>query len=109
MNAAKNIQSNPKTFLIHSELAKQKAAENKCFRSLIEGGNRLNPSENLCKPFAGGIEAGTAESVPGAVRVSGQAAVGAGRAVRVAAVQGHLGDPELGAGVQLLLQSKQFK
>lgn len=64
---------------------------------------------NLCVPFAGGIEAGAAESVPRAVGVSGEAAVSASRAVSVTTVQGDLRDPELGADVQLLLQSKQFK
>lgn len=64
---------------------------------------------SLYVPFAGGIEAGTAESVPGAVGVSGEAAVGASRAVSVTTVQGDLRDPELRADVQLLLQSKQFK
>ncbi len=64
---------------------------------------------NLYVPFAGGIEAGAAESVPGTVGVSGEAAVSAGRAVSVTPVQGDLRDPELGADVQLLLQSKQFK
>lgn len=54
-------------------------------------------------PFAGGIEARAAESVPGAVGVSGEAAVSASRAVSVTTVQGDLWDPELGADVQLLL------
>lgn len=64
---------------------------------------------NLCVPFAAGVEARAAESVPGAVGVPGEAAVGAGRAVSVTTVQRDLRDPELGADVQLLLQSKQFK
>lgn len=70
----------------------------------------MNPKTvNLCAPFAGGIEAGAAQPVPGAVGVPGEAAVGASRAVSVTAVQGDLRDPELRADVQLLLQSKQFK
>lgn len=60
-------------------------------------------------PLASGIKAGAAESIPGTVRVSGEAAVGAGRAVGVAAVQRDLRDPVLRADIQLLLQSKQFK
>lgn len=64
---------------------------------------------SLYVPFAGGVEAGTAESIPGAVGVSGEAAVSASRAVSVTTVQGDLRDPELRADVQLLLQSKQFK
>lgn len=63
----------------------------------------------LCVPLAVGIKAGAAESIPGTVRVSGEAAVGAGRAVGVAAVQRDLRDPVLRADIQLLLQSKQFK
>lgn len=62
-----------------------------------------------CVPLASGIKSGAAESIPGAVRVSGEAAVGAGRAVGVAAVQRDLRDPELRADIQLLLQSKRFK
>lgn len=58
---------------------------------------------SLSVPFAGGVEARAAEAVPGAVGVSGEAAVGASRAVRVAPVQGDLRDPELRADVQLLL------
>lgn len=70
----------------------------------------MNPkTANLGVPFAGGIEAGTAESIPGAVRVSGEAAVGTGRAIGLTTVQGDLRDPELRADVQLLLESKQFK
>lgn len=51
---------------------------------------RANVKQQSCVlrvPLAGGIKAGAAESIPGAVRVSGEAAVGAGRAVGVAAVQ----------------------
>lgn len=66
-------------------------------------------SVNLCVPFASGIEAWTAESIPGAVGVSGEAAVSTSWAVSVATVQGDLWDPELRADIQLLLQSKQFK
>lgn len=59
---------------------------------------------NLYVPLVGRIEARAAQAVPGAVGVSGEAAVGAGRAVSVATVQGDLRDPKLGADVQLLLQ-----
>lgn len=45
---------------------------------------------NLCVPFASGIEAGAAESIPGAVGISGEAAVSASRAVSVTTVQGDL-------------------
>lgn len=58
---------------------------------------------NCGLPFARGVEAGTAEAVPGAVRVPGQAAVSTGRAVGLAAVQRDLRQPQLRADVQLLL------
>lgn len=70
----------------------------------------MNPKTlNLCIPFAGRIEAGAAQSIPGTVWVSGEAAVSTSRAVSVTTVQGDLRDPELRADVQLLLQNKQFK
>lgn len=56
----------------------------------------MNPKTlNLCVPFASGIEAGAAESVPGAVGVPGKAAVSASRAVSLTTVQGDLRDPEV--------------
>lgn len=42
-------------------------------------------------------------SIPGTVGVSGQTAVGTCLPVGMATVQGHLGDPMLGADVKLLL------
>lgn len=60
-----------------------------CGTTNIGGDQRFGP------PFSSGIEAGAAQAVPGAVGVSGEAAVGARRAVGMATVQGNLGDPEL--------------
>ena len=56
-----------------------------------------------CVPLARGVEARAAQAVPGTVGVSGQTAVGTCLPVGMATVQGHLGDPMLGADVKLLL------
>lgn len=70
----------------------------------------MNPKTlNFCIPFAGRIEAGAGQSIPGTIGVSGEAAVSASRAVSMTTVQGDLRDPELRTDVQLLLQNKQFK
>lgn len=58
-------------------------------------------------PLPGGVEAGAAESVPGAVGVARQAAVRARRAIGVAAVQRHLRDAAVRANVQLLLRAEK--
>lgn len=46
-----------------------------------------------CSPFSCGVEPGAGAAVPGAVGISGEAAVGAGAPVDVAAMQGNLGHP----------------
>lgn len=58
-------------------------------------------------PLGGGKVSGTLGAVPGAVRVPGQAALGAGFPVHLAAVQGHLRDAQSRAQVQLLLQTQK--
>lgn len=61
----------------------------------------------MCHPPLGvGQVASAGCSVPGAVRVSGEAALGAGLPVHAAAVEGDLGDAGGGAHVQLLLQGE---
>lgn len=62
-----------------------------------------------CSPLLGGGVAGAGLAVPGAVGVSGQAAVGAGLAVDVAAVQRQLGQSHRRRHVQLLLQVRKEK
>ena len=56
-----------------------------------------------CVPLARGVEARAAQAIPGTVGVSGQTAVSTCLPVGMATVQGHLGDPMLGADVKLLL------
>lgn len=60
-------------------------------------------------PLGGGKVSGTLGAVPGAVRVPGQAALGAGLPVHLAAVQGHLRDAQSRAQVQLLLQTQKTR
>lgn len=64
-------------------------------------------SERALLPLGSGKVSGTLGAVPGAVRVPGQAALGAGFPVHLAAVQGHLGDAQGRAQVQLLLKTGQ--
>lgn len=54
-------------------------------------------------PFGVWKVAGAGRSIPGAVGVSGKAALSAGLPVHAAAVEGHLGDAGVGAHIQLLL------
>lgn len=54
-------------------------------------------------PLGGGRVAGAGAAVPGAVGVAGQAAVGTGFPIHVAAVQGQVGHPYGRGHVQLLL------
>ena len=58
-------------------------------------------------PLGVGQVARAGGAVPGAVGVSGQAALGARLPVHTAAVEGHLGDARVRAHVQLLLLDKQ--
>lgn len=51
------------------------------------------PGRLRCSPFPRGIKPGAGVAIPGAVGIPGEAAVSAGGAVDVAAVQGYLGDP----------------
>lgn len=55
---------------------------------------------------SGRVEPGAGETVPGAVRVPGQTAVGALGAVEVALVQSDLGHAHFRAHVQLLLRRR---
>lgn len=54
-------------------------------------------------PLPRGVEPGAGVAVPGTVGVPSQAAVGTGCAIDVAAMQGQLGNPLVGAHIQLLL------
>lgn len=68
---------------------------------------RVRVSARALLPLGGGKVSGTLGAVPGAVRVPGQAALGAGFPVHLAAVQGHLRDAQSRAQVQLLLQTQK--
>lgn len=96
----------PQNVRFFSRPATEKASHTKRLLPLTQYvcGTTCRNAVNSGPPFASGVEAGTAETVPGAVRVPGQAAVGTGRAVSLAAVQRGLRQPELGADVQLLLR-----
>lgn len=59
-----------------------------------------------CLPLLRGGVTGAGLAVPGTVRVSGQAAVGAGLAVNIAPVESQLGQPHRGRHVELLLWEK---
>lgn len=54
--------------------------------------------------LARGLVAGTGSAIPGTVRVPGQAALSTGSAVALALVQPHLGHPQAGAHIKLLLE-----
>lgn len=60
-------------------------------------------------PLGGWKVSGALCAVPGAVRVSGQAALGAGFTVHLTTVQRHLGDTQSRAKVQLLLWEQKIK
>lgn len=57
-------------------------------------------------PLSGREVSGTLRAIPGAVRITCQAALGASLAVHIAAVQGHLGDPDRGSEIELLLWTR---
>lgn len=54
-------------------------------------------------PLSGREVSGTLRAIPGAVRITCEAALGASFAVHIAAVQGHLGYPDGGSEIELLL------
>lgn len=81
-----------------------------CFQCRFESTLQLSGDINFdfqltasYSPLPGWVEPRAGMAIPGAVRVPGQAAVGAGCAVDVAAMQGHLGNPFVGTHIQLLL------
>lgn len=54
--------------------------------------------------LARGLVAGAGGAIPGTVRVPGQAALGTGSAIALALVQPHLGHPQAGTHIKLLLE-----
>lgn len=81
-------------------LRKRSELRIKCTSSLVW---RCWEDKRPLWPLCGRGEGGAALSIPGAVGVSSQTAVGAGPAVHAAAVQRHLGQPRVWWHVQLLL------
>lgn len=67
----------------------------------------INRSNSLSIPAYGGHVGAAGVSVPGAVGISGQAALSTGLTVQLALVQGQLGHTLLGAHKQPLLEEEE--